>query len=71
MDFPGGSTTLTPDQAIILTRYLDDNYLNNEEKLRSVLTTIANLATFAESEFVFFLEHFDEGCHAIRSNEFN
>lgn len=55
VDFPGGSTTLTPDQAIILTRYLDDNYLNNEEKLRSVLTTIANLATFAESEFVVLL----------------
>ena len=38
---------LTEEQAIILTRYLDENI---EEKLNRTLTTIANLGTCAESK---------------------
>lgn len=50
MDFLNGTTTLTAAQAVILTGYLSDYQMNNEGKLQSTLTTIANIGTFAENQ---------------------
>lgn len=50
MDFLNGTSTLTAAQAVILTGYLSDYQMNNEAKLQSVLTTIANIGTFSESK---------------------
>jgi len=48
VEIPGGGAPLTPDQAIILTRFLDENN-NDIDRLHRVLTNIANSATFKES----------------------
>lgn len=48
---PGGNAPLTPDQAIVLTQYLDDAH-DDIERLHRVLTNIANAATFNESKFI-------------------
>jgi hypothetical protein len=48
VEIPGGSAPLTSDQAIILTRFLDENN-NDIDRLHRVLTNIANSATFKES----------------------
>jgi hypothetical protein len=52
VDIPGGATPLTPDQAVVLTSFLDENN-NDIERLHRVLTNIANSATFKESKLVF------------------
>lgn len=49
-EFLDGTKTLTAAQAVILTAYLTDYQMNNEAKLQSVLTTIGNIGTFAESK---------------------
>lgn len=46
---PGGNLPLTPDQAIVLTRYLDETN-DDIERLHRVLTNIANAATYKESK---------------------
>jgi hypothetical protein len=49
VDIPGGGAPLSPDQAIVLTRFLDENNIDIA-RLHRVLTNIANAATFNESK---------------------
>jgi hypothetical protein len=49
VDIPGGGAPLSPEQATILTRFLYES-LNNEDLLHRALTSIANAATFKESQ---------------------
>ncbi len=53
VEIPGGGVPLTPDQAIVLTHFLDENN-NDIERLHRVLTNIANAATFKESKYFLF-----------------
>ncbi|CAF1052069.1 unnamed protein product [Adineta steineri] len=46
---PGGDTPLTAEQAILLTRFLDENE-NDIELLHRILTNIANAGTFNENQ---------------------
>ena len=49
MNIPGGGAALTPEQAIVLVRFLDE--INGDiERLNRILTNIANAATFTESK---------------------
>ncbi|CAF0943507.1 unnamed protein product [Adineta ricciae] len=49
VNIPGGGAALTPEQAIVLVRFLDE--INGDiERLNRILTNIANAATFTESQ---------------------
>ena len=48
VDIPGGGL-LSPDQAIVLTRFLDENNIDIA-RLHRVLTNIANAGTYNESK---------------------
>ncbi|UJR33167.1 hypothetical protein I4U23_020623 [Adineta vaga] len=49
VNIPGGGVPLTPDQAIILTQFLDESDIDIE-RLNRILTNIANAATFSENQ---------------------
>ena len=49
VNIPGGGAALTPEQAIVLVRFLDE--INGDiDRLNRILTNIANAATFTESK---------------------
>ncbi|CAM4832757.1 unnamed protein product [Rotaria magnacalcarata] len=49
VDIPGGCIPLTPEQAFVLTQFLDTTN-NDTERLHRILTNMANSATFTESQ---------------------